>query len=84
MIIDPIGDLLTRIRLLQVAGDHDRLLAALGGELVRKRLQPVRPSRRQREAMPVGGEHTRQLRADARRRTGDQRYPLSHDRSLLN
>lgn len=77
-------DLLAGISFLEVAGDYDRLLAALGGELVRERLEPVRAPRRQRQTVSIRGEHPRQLRADARRGTGDQRYPLSHDRSLLN
>ena len=77
------GDPIAGIRLLEIAGNHDRLLAARAGEFVRERLEPVRTSRRQREAMPVRGKHARQLRADARLSAGDQRYPLSHDPSLL-
>ena len=63
---------------LQIAGDDQRLLAAALDDFVGKRLQPVEPARNQRHAMAVGGEDLRQLGADARRRTGDQRNALRH------
>ncbi|MGY2931204.1 hypothetical protein ACVWZ6_000806 [Bradyrhizobium sp. GM6.1] len=53
------GDLLAGIRILKIAGDHDRLFATLGSELVCERLEPVRASRRQRKTVSVRGEHTR-------------------------
>ena len=73
------GNLVAGIGLFEIAGNHDRRRAAGGCDFRGQRRQPIGPPRHQRHAMAVASKNARQLGANSRRSTRNQRHPLGHD-----